>query len=209
MIPRVFAVLMFVGYVQISYGQTAAATLFQMQIPQVNLVNQDGMPVRFDSDVIGNRLAVINTVFTTCTTVCPVAGANFGFLARKLGDRLGRDVILVSISIDPMNDTPDRLKIWSAKFYEGGGWTLLTGKKPEVDSLLKALGLFSPERQDHTSTVLIGNYKAGWTRANSLASPNKLLQTIEEFDAAGQISTGKNQCSTAKDSGINRHKNPN
>lgn len=181
---RTLIIFVLVASLHMSYGQKAVNTpLVQVQIPDVEVINQDGRAVKFDSDVIGDRLTVINTIFTTCTTICPVAGTNFGYLAKKLGDRLGSDMILVSISIDPMNDTPERLKNWKAKFYAGNGWTLLTGSKPEVDRLLKALGLFAPERQDHTSTVLIGSRKAGWTRANSLASPSKLLEVIERFTA--------------------------
>jgi len=165
-----------------AYGQMSPTfATVQLQIPNVQLVNQDGEQVSFNSGVIGNRIAVINTIFTTCTTICPIAGANFARLAEKLGSRLGKDVVLVSISTDSMNDTPARLREWGARFHVRQGWSLLTGPKPEVDKLLKSLGLYAADRQDHPSTVLIGSQAAGWTRASTLASSDKLLEVIERF----------------------------
>jgi protein SCO1/2 len=175
-----------------AWGQSPAGTAsIQLQIPDVEVLNQDGQQLRFNSGLVGDRVAVINTMFTACKTVCPVAGANFGRLAKKLGARLGRDVILVSVSIDPLNDTPERLKAWSEKFHAVEGWTLVTGVKPEIDRLLKSLGLFAPERQDHSSTVLIGSSAAGWTRASALASPDKLLDIVEHLRSNRKGSTGQ------------------
>lgn len=163
----------------------------QLQIPDVEVLNQDGQQLRFNSILAGDRVVVINTIFTACKTVCPIAGTNFGRLAKKLGTRLGRDVILVSVSIDPLNDTPERLKVWSEKFHAGEGWTLVTGVKPEIDRLLKSLGLFASERQDHSSTVLIGSSAAGWTRASALASPDKLLEIVEHHRSNRKSITGR------------------
>ncbi len=162
-------------------GQSAEVHL---QIPNMELLNQDGQQVKFISDVIKDRIAVIDTVFTTCTTICPVMGANYARLAKILKDRLGHDVVMVSVSVDPVNDTPGELKRWSAKFYKGPGWILLTGSKSQVDTLLRSMGLYTPERQDHQSSVLIGNQASGWVRASALASPEKWLKIIDSFGTA-------------------------
>jgi cytochrome oxidase Cu insertion factor (SCO1/SenC/PrrC family) len=180
-----FLALSFVASLPSLCGQSVSdAALAPLQVPDVAVVNQDGRQLKFNSDVIGNRIAVIDTIFTSCTTICPVSGANFEHLAKKLGDRLGRDVVLVSVSVDPLNDTPQRLKSWGARFHADNGWTLLTGNKPELDQLLKSLGLFAPERQDHPSTVLIGSSAGGWTRASALASPDKILNAIARMSSA-------------------------
>jgi cytochrome oxidase Cu insertion factor (SCO1/SenC/PrrC family) len=162
----------------------AQSTEVRLKIPDMELLNQDGQQVRFVSDVIKGRVAVIDTVFTTCTTICPVMGANYARLAKTLKDRVGRDVVMVSVSVDPVNDTPSQLKAWSAKFYKGPGWILLTGPKSQVDTLLKSLGLFTPERQDHQSSVLIGSKAGGWIRTSALTSPDKWLKIIDSFGAA-------------------------
>ncbi|HVF45623.1 MAG TPA: SCO family protein, partial [Pyrinomonadaceae bacterium] len=111
-----------------------------MNIPDVELLDQDGRKVRFYSDLVKGKVVAINFIFTTCTTICPPLGATFARVQRELGERAGRDVQLISISVDPATDTPERLKAWGQKFKAGGGWTLVTGAKPQVDELLRALG---------------------------------------------------------------------
>jgi protein SCO1/2 len=107
-------------------------------------------------------------------------GANFEQLQKKLGARAGSDVRLISVSIDPQTDTPQRLKAWGAKFHVGPGWTLLTGRKEEVDRLLKALGVFTADRADHSPLVLLGNEPARrWTRAYGLATPAKMVEILD------------------------------
>lgn len=168
----------------VGYASAQSASEVRVQIPNMELLNQDGRQVRFLSDVIKDRVAIIDTVFTTCTTICPVMGANYARLGKTLKDRLGHDVIMISVSVDPVNDTPSRLKTWSAKFYKGPGWILLTGPKSQVDTLLKSLGLYTPEPQDHQSSVLIGNQSSGWIRASALSSPDKWLKIIDGFSTA-------------------------
>src|SRR5271165_739082 len=121
-----------------------------LTIPDVELVDQHGKKVRFYSDLIKGRVVAINTIFTTCTTICPLMGANIAKLSKMLSDAGDNQVNLISISIDPVVDTPQRLDEWSRKFGPTGtDWTLLTGPKPEIDGLLKALQVFTPEKQDH------------------------------------------------------------
>ncbi|HEX8336317.1 MAG TPA: SCO family protein [Pyrinomonadaceae bacterium] len=154
----------------------AAPTNSRMSIPDVELLDQDGRKVHFYSDLVRGKVVVINFIFTTCTTVCPPLGATFARVQREVA---GRDVHLISISVDPVTDTPERLKAWGAKFKAGPGWTLVTGAKPQVDELLRALSASAARREDHTPTVLIGNEAAGqWTRAYGLTSPGKLVQLI-------------------------------
>ncbi len=108
----------------------------------------------------------MNFVFTTCTTVCPPMGAIFGKLQRDLGERASRDVHLISVSVDPVVDTPERLKAWRQRFGTDLGWTMVTGEKTEVDKLLKSLEVFTPDFADHSPTVLVGNARTGsWKRA--------------------------------------------
>lgn len=151
-----------------------------LNIPDVALVDQDGRPVRFYSDLIKDRVVAVNFVFTTCTTICPPMGATFAKLQKLLGDRSGRDVHLISVSVDPVTDTPERMKAWAGKFGAGAGWTLVTGEKTEVVRLLKALGVYTPDINDHSPLVLLGNdARHQWTRAYGLAAPAKLAELID------------------------------
>ena len=158
-----------------------------VNIPDVELLDQDGRKVRFYSDLVRGKVVAVQFIFTTCTTVCPPLGATFARVQKELGERAGRDVRLISISVDPVTDTPERLKAWGAKFKAGPGWTLVTGEKPQVDELLRALGAGVASPAEHTPTVLVGNDAARqWTRAYGLTSPAKLVQIIGDA-AAGRL----------------------
>ena len=151
-----------------------------LQIPDVSLLDQDGKPVRFVTDLLQDRVVAINFVFTTCTTICPPMGANFAKLRQLLGERAGKDVHLISVSVDPRTDTPERLKAWAGKFGAGPGWTLVTGDPDEVVRLLKALGVYTPDIRDHSPLLLVGNASRGeWTRAYGLAPPAQIAELLD------------------------------
>lgn len=153
----------------------------RLEIPDAGLVDQDGRAVRVHDLLVGRRVA-INFIFTTCTTICPPMGANFARLQRDLEARGDNDVAFVSVSIDPVTDTPDRLAAWAARFRGSGEWTLLTGEKAEIDSLLKELGVFTPSIEDHAPVLLLGSEPQGrWFRAYGLAPPADLVRALEEL----------------------------
>lgn len=181
------------GYAQDNHHQhhsAASATLAEqtrpgnpLTIPDVTLVNQDGQPVNFYRDLVKDKVVAMNFIFTTCTTICSPMGANFAQFQALMGDRVGRDVHLISISVDPVIDTPQRLKAWGQKFQAGPGWTLLTGSKHQVNTLLKALGVFTADKWSHAPLVLVGNEATGrWTRANGLIPPKQLAQILKTLD---------------------------
>ena len=151
-----------------------------LHIPDLPVLTQDGNEVHFYSDLVENKVVVMNFIFTTCTTICPPLGANFGKLQQMLGDRAGKDIRLISVSVDPVTDTPERLKAWGAIFGAGPGWTLVTGGKSEVTQILKALQVFTPDYNDHSPVVLMGNAATGeWTRAYGLAPPKDMAAVLE------------------------------
>ena len=155
----------------------ASATTVDLTLPNVELLDQDGQRVRVH-DLLTGKVVAMNFVFTTCTTVCPPMGAHFARLQKQLGDR---PVELISISIDPTTDTPQRLKAWSEKFGAQDGWTLLTGEKLEVDKLLKALGVFTPDFAEHSPVILVGDASRDrWTRAYGLAPPEQILALLDQ-----------------------------
>lgn len=164
-----------------AHEPSAASENSRMSIPDVEVLDQDGRRVRFYNDLVRDKVVAINFIFTTCTTICPPLAATFARVRRDLGARAGRDVHLISISVDPMTDTPERLKAWGEKFKAGPGWTLVTGSKPQIDELLRALAASTAKREDHSPTVIVGNDAAGqWTRAYGLAPPSTLLKIIGE-----------------------------
>lgn len=147
----------------------------------VELVNQDGQKLHFYSDVLKNKIIVINTFFTTCTNVCPAMNRSFEKIQEALGDRLGKDAFLVSITVDPETDTPARLKEYGNRFHARPGWMFLTGKKENVDWALYKLGQYVETKNDHTSIFIIGNEPKGlWKKAFGLAKADELMRIVED-----------------------------
>ena len=142
------------------------------KIPDTVVYDQNGNKLRFYSDLVKGKTVAINFIFTTCTTICPPLTATFRKVQYDLGERVGKDIHLISISVDPTTDVPERLKAFSAKFKAGPGWTFVTGNKQEIDGLLLALGASVADKNDHTPMILVGNESAAnWTRTYGLATP--------------------------------------
>ncbi len=150
-------------------------------LPDVTLTDQHGKQTRF-SDLVKGRIVAINTIFTTCTTICPLMGANFAKLSKILPEESREKARLISISIDPTVDTPARLREWSESMgHTGADWTLLTGSKADVDGLLKALQVFTADKTDHAPIVLIGGDGVSeWVRASALLPPARLAEMMQE-----------------------------
>jgi len=158
----------------------------KLSIPDLEVLDQDGRKLHFYTDLVKDRIVAINFIFTTCTTICPPLTATFARVQKDLGERAGRDVQMISISVDPTTDTPERLKAWSEKFHAAPGWTFVTGAKPVINDLLRALGAATASPQDHSPMVLIGNDARGeWTRTYGLAPPRQILQLINNATETG------------------------
>lgn len=176
---------------------TGSESLGTMNIPDTPLFDQDGREVRFYSDLVKDRVVAVNFIFTTCTTICPPMDANFSKLQKLMGERAGREFEMISVSVDPAIDTPPRLKAWGSKFGRRDGWTLLTGRKSEVDQLLKALKVFTPDKTDHSPILLLGDDARGeWTRAYGLAPAAQVAEMIDELLDGSGTGSGAN-CSRA------------
>jgi len=152
----------------------------QKYFTDVELLNQDGKKVRFYSDVLKGKTVVVNAFFTTCTSVCPPMNRNMEKIQEVLGDRVGRDVFLVSMTVDPETDTPARIKEYAQKFHAGPGWIFLTGKKENLDWALYKLGQYVEQKDDHKTIFIIGNEPTGlWKKAFGMANVAELVQVVE------------------------------
>jgi protein SCO1/2 len=159
---------------------SAEPTAAEKYFTDVELINQDGKKVRFYSDVLKGKTVVVNAFFTTCTSVCPPMNRNMEKIQEALGDRVGRDVFFVSITVDPEVDTPTRLKEYSKKFHAGPGWIFLTGKKENLDWALYKLGQYVEKKDDHKTIFIIGNEPTGlWKKAFGIANVAELVQVVE------------------------------
>ncbi len=158
-------------------SKTSGST--RMVIPEVDVLDQNGKALHFYSDLIKGKTVAINFIFTNCTTICPPLAATFARVQKEMEEKVGTDVHLISVSVDPLTDTPERLKAWGAKFKAGPGWTFVTGDKQEIDKLLNALGATVSRREDHSPMVIVGNdVKGVWTRTYGLARTSQLVGLI-------------------------------
>jgi protein SCO1/2 len=147
------------------------------KLPDVELLDQYGHKVRFYTGLVQGRTVAINFIFTTCQTICPLLGANFA----KVNQLLGKDAdkfLLISISVDPVNDTPANLRAYASRFGVAPAWRLLTGEKRHVDEVLRALGAYTADKIAHTPEVLIGNGQSPWIRADGLGAPARIVELL-------------------------------
>jgi protein SCO1/2 len=165
--------------------ETRPPSKVRIKLPDTTLSDQDGKTARFKSEIVGDRLVLINFVYLNCTTACPALSAVFADLQQRLGDRLGKEVSLLTITVDPVRDTPLRLKTFAAQYQAGPGWTFLTGRKQAVDEVLKALDSYTPNFAEHPAVVLVGDPRSGeWTRFFGFPGSEQLMAKVDQLQAA-------------------------
>lgn len=160
--------------------ETPRAEQMKRFFPNVSLQTHEGRSVRFYDDLIKGRKVIINFTFTSCTGTCPRTSSNLARVQEMLGDRIGRDIFLVSISIDPEHDTPEKLAAYARTFGARPGWTFATGRREDVDSIRRRLGLWdSPDYTQHMGLLTFGNEPEGkWAATPALDSPKNILYYV-------------------------------
>lgn len=152
------------------------------QVPEAELVSAGGEPVRLYADLVRSNTVLLSFVYSECTTICAPIAANLAQVQDGLGERLGQDIRLISVSIDPVTDTPARLKAWSEYFEPRPGWAFLTGEKARVDQLLKGLRVFAPNLEDHPPVMVVANDRSGdCVYANGLATPDQIEAIVRDL----------------------------
>ena len=148
--------------------------------PEVTLVNQDGVKVNFTKLMNSKKVVMVDFIFTTCTTICPVLSAGFSNFQRKMGPA-AKDVHLVSISIDPENDTPKKLREYLKRYDAKPGWDFLTGSKSEIEKVIKALDAYTPSKMSHLPVALLYSSEAKrWVRIYGLIGTKDLIAEYEK-----------------------------
>lgn len=146
--------------------------------PNVPLVTHDGKTVRFYDDLIKDKKVLVNFIYTSCQKACPLATAKLVQVQKRLGPRIGRDIFMYSITLDPEHDTPEVLKAYAAKFGVGSGWLFLTGKRQDIDAVRVKFGQRS-EKDDHNNNAMVGDVATGqWLKLPIAADPDFLYNEI-------------------------------
>ena len=164
------------------HAQSTAAPshAFTLSIPDTVVLDQDKRKLHFYSDLIKGKTVAINFIFTTCTTICPPLTANFARLQRIMSERGEKDFQLISVSVDPETDTPDKLKRYAEMFGAKPGWTFVTGTRAELEPIWRAFKVYTSNKLDHTAMVVIGNdTQDRWIYAAGLSSAKELGRAID------------------------------
>lgn len=136
--------------------------------------------MRFYTDLLQGKTVIINSFFATCQGSCLPMMRNMQKVQEALGDRLGKDVRIISLSVDPTVDTPAALKAYAKKLQAKPGWYFMTGDKASVEFALKKLGQFVEAKESHTNLFIIGNDRTGlWKKAFGLAKSEDLVKVVE------------------------------
>jgi protein SCO1/2 len=151
----------------------------------VELTATDGRKLRFFDDLIKDKVVMINFIYTSCTDSCPLETARLRQVQKLLGDRVGKDVFLYSITIDPEHDSLEVLADYAHKFQAGPGWLFLRGSEPDVTQLRKKFGIYEADQgvdqnlSDHIISLVIGNQKTGqWIKASAFDPPQILATKV-------------------------------
>lgn len=160
-------------------------TVESLAVPSVTLLNQNGKKVGFSSFIDNGKPVIVDFIYTTCTTICPVLSAGFAGLRNRLGKDADR-VQLVSISIDPENDRPEQMKRYLSMFKAGEGWDFLTGSREDIGLLLRALDAEVPDKMAHKPIYLIRGSKSDqWVRITGLISGTDLMEELRRVETRG------------------------
>jgi protein SCO1/2 len=151
-------------------------TVENYAIPDVTLVNQDGKKVRLKSYLETDQPVVVDFIYGTCTTICPVLSAGYINLQRRM-ETANKLPKLVSITIDPENDTPKVMKEYLKKYRAKPGWDFLTGSRQDIDKVMRAFNAYIPDKMSHYPLNMIRSPKDGsWIRLLGIMSSKEFLE---------------------------------
>jgi len=158
----------------------------ETRFPNVVFTTQQGKKVRFYDDVLkGDRIVLVNFMYTHCNGICPGTTCNLLQVQKRLADRFGKDIFLYSITLAPEEDTPAVLADYARSNRCGKGWTFLTGSRADVELVRRKLGFTDPDstldrdRANHSGMVLLGNESIDrWMACAALENPDRLAESV-------------------------------
>jgi protein SCO1/2 len=154
------------------------------------LLDKDGRETSLLAELNTGEPVILTFVFTTCTTICPVLSGTFSQLQGTLGEDIG-GLRMVSVSIDPEYDTPERLRAYAERFDAGPQWQFLTGRLGDIVAVQKAFDVYRGNKMSHEPTILLRKSEdAPWVRMDGLASAADVAEEYQRLMGAGPDSEG-------------------
>jgi len=146
------------------------------------LLTQDGEEVRFYSDVLKDQIVVINFIFTNCQGACPMMTQKLRIARDSLDAEVANKIRFVSISIDPERDTPEAMRQFAEKQHADGDWVFLTGARENIDLVVKKLGQYYPDVDEHSTLMIAGNVKTRlWMKLPPQLSPAGVAEKLRDL----------------------------
>jgi len=186
-------------------SEEARENLRRRYFPDVVLRTQDNKKVHFYEDLIKDKIVVINVFYAKCEGVCPGITANLVKVQRLLGDRVGRDIFMYSLTLKPETDTPAVLKEYAESYRVRPGWTFLTGQPRDAELLRRSLGFTDPDpKLDKDKSQHIGNIKFGnerymlWSACPGMAHAPWIVKSIDWMDRAKAHQESNSACCEGK-----------
>lgn len=160
-------------------------SLHAYTLPSVTLVREDGRKVAFPADMDDGRPVLLNFIYTTCTAICPVLSQTFSAFQKKLGAEAEK-VRMVSVSVDPDEDTPERLAEYARRYQAGPQWTHYTGSLEASISVQKAFGAYFVDKMNHRPVVFLRAAPGHpWLRLDGFTTPDDLVREYRGLGKTG------------------------
>ncbi len=186
-IQIIWAVFLFLQISALPFDALAGTAKYQRtlehyKVPNVTLLNQDGKKIELKALLDSGKPVIIDFIYTTCTTICPILSAGFVNLKNKLGDDAAA-VRLVSVSIDPEHDRPQKMKKYLSLFKAGEGWDFLTGSREDISLVLQAFDALTMDKMDHLPLYILRGPKSDeWVRIRGLVGTADLMREFRGIE---------------------------
>jgi len=157
----------------------------RQHLPNVPLTAHTGARLMFYDDLVKDKKVIINFMYAKCAGICPPVTMNLTRVQKLLGDRVGRDIFMYSITLKPAEDTVEALRDYAVEHQTGPGWWFLTGSPPDVEHLRRALGFtYADPVEDADTSNHIGMLRYGvepltrWAACPGMANPAHIVRSI-------------------------------
>jgi protein SCO1 len=169
-------------------GPVISTAVLRYNVPAVQLVRDDGKVVSLPAEINDGRPVVLNFIFTSCSSICPLMSQVFAQFQQRLGAE-SRNVHLMSISVDPEQDTPSQLREYARRFHAGLSWQHYTGTVEASLAAQRAFNVWRGDKMGHTSvTFMRVAPDKPWLRIDGFVTPDELLERYRQLQESSQQS---------------------
>ena len=164
-----------------SADRAAAEAKARNYFTNLEVIDQNGQRLNFYDDVLKDKVVAINFIFTNCQGACPLMTKNLTFVRDMMDGEVGKSVHFVSISIDPLRDTPAAMKAFAQTHdADHAGWTWVTGDPDKLAAIVTKLGSYTDDPEAHTTQMLAANVRtAHWTKIAPNVPPQGVVERLK------------------------------